>query len=570
MTRYQLAEPIAPEIATELSEHHPLIQQLLVNRGITTSAAAKSWLTPAYDAALNDPFLLNDMAVAVERVMQAIAKNEPVVIYSDYDCDGIPGAVVLHDFFTEIGFTNFSVYIPHRHHEGFGFNADAAKTLAKEGAKLIITIDCGIGDRDAVAEANKAGVDIIITDHHQAKADLPEAVAIVNPAISPDYPFPYLCGAGVVFKLVQALLTKDDFAVAPGREKWWLDMVGLATVADMVSLTDENRTLAHYGLTVLRKSRRPGLQALLKAQRASQRHLSEDDIGFTIGPRINAASRMGEPERAFKLLTATTEADAIDHLEHLEQLNNERKGQVAAMTRAAHKKLQQQSDIPLVIVLGDPDWRPSLVGLVANKLSEEHRVPAFIWGRDGNGVIKGSCRSDGAVSLVRLMETATEQFLEYGGHHASGGFSVSDTQIHTLPTALVEAYQAHSDEVLVDEPVVIDAHITTADLSRETVESLLALGPFGVGNPKPLLQLSDVTLKGVDAFGKGKEHTKLLVPTLTGTMEAVAFFKTPEQFSHTPATNEPVSLLVHPEQSFFMGRMQTRLRLVDVLSASII
>lgn len=570
MNSYQLATPTPAAVAEELKQYPALIQQLLYNRGIDSATAATSWLTPAYEAALHDPHLLSDMDRAVTRIQAAITDNEPMVIYCDYDCDGIPGAVVLHDFFTEIGCTNFSVYIPHRHYEGFGFNTAAATQLAADGNKLIITIDCGISDHTAVAAANAAGADVIITDHHQAKDTLPEAVAIVNPATSPQYPFPHLCGAGVVFKLVQALLATGTYSVTPGREKWWLDMVGVATVADMVSLTDENRTLAHYGLHVLRKSRRPGLRALLKAQRASQSHLTEDDIGFTIGPRINAASRMGVPDRAFKLLTAQTEADARDHLAHLEQLNTDRKGAVAAMTRAAHTKLKPLDAIPPVIVIGDPEWRPSLVGLVANKLSEEHQVPAFVWGRDGNGVIKGSCRSNGAVSLVRLMETAAELFLEYGGHHASGGFSVHDHHIHTLPTALVEAFHAHADAVTVTEPRTIDAAVTSADLTTENIAAMLTLGPFGVGNPKPLLQLPHVTLQAVEVFGKGKEHTKLQVPALRGSVEAITFFKQPEQFTVTPNVDTPLTLLVHPEQSYFMGRLQTRLRLVDVLPEPIV
>jgi single-stranded-DNA-specific exonuclease len=569
MSAYQLAEPLSTAIADALSAYPPLIQQLLANRGITTAAAAEVWLNPPYEEALNDPHLLAGMAAAVTRITRAIQDNESVVIFADYDCDGIPGAVVLHDFFTEVGHSNFSVYIPHRHFEGFGFNETAAKQLATAGAKLIITIDCGTNDVAAVAAAAAAGADVIITDHHQATGPLPDAVAVVNPMLSDSYPFPHLCGAGVIFKVVQALLQEEEFAVLPGKEKWWLDMVGLATVADMVALTDENRTLAHYGLTVLRKSRRPGLRALLKAQRASQYHLTEDDIGFTIGPRINAASRMGEPLRAFKLLTAQTDAEAVDHLQHLEQLNNERKGAVAAMTRSAHKKLQQLEAIPPVVVIGDPDWRPSLVGLVANKLAEEHGTPAFVWGRDGNGVIKGSCRTGSEVSVLALMQAAPDAFLEFGGHHASGGFSVAPDAIHTLAARLVAAHGALDTSVASTPPLQIDAVLQSNDLSTSLLRDMLALGPFGVGNPKPLLRLSDVVPQSVATFGKTKEHTKLMVPTQAGAMEAVSFFTTPERFSHVPTTEASCDVLVQPEFSFFMGRGQYRLRLVDVLPTTI-
>lgn len=565
MVSYRLTDPIPDAIRAELKTFHPAAQQLFYNRGVTSRAAAESWCTPVYETTLHDPFLLHDMDTAVIRVLTAIEHNEHIVVYSDYDCDGIPGAVVLHDFFTEIGFTNFSTYIPHRHYEGFGFNEAAAEKLAADGAQLIITVDCGMGDYAAVAAAQAAGTDVIVTDHHQPSGELPPATAVVNPAISPTYPFPHLCGAGVVFKLVQALLDRGSFAVTPGREKWWLDMVGMATIADMVSLTEENRTLAHYGLVVLRKSRRPGLHALLKQQRASQAHLNESDIGFTIGPRINAASRMGEADRAFKLLTATTAAEAQDHLAHIEQLNNERKGAVAAMTRAAHKKLAQQETVSSVIVLGDPEWRPSLVGLVANKLAEEHSVPAFVWGRDGNGVIKGSCRSGGDMSVLRIMEAGAEYFIEYGGHHASGGFAVTDATIHTLGKQLQAVVMKLDTKTLEVAATPIDLSLTATELTAETLTALLALGPFGVGNPKPLLQITDVRPTHVDVFGKGKEHIKLQVPGASRELEAIAFFKQPQQFTHQPVADTTCTLLAEPEQSYFRGRAQLRLRIVDVL-----
>ena len=285
---------------------------------------------------------LHDMERAVVRILRAVSEGERVVIYSDYDCDGIPGAVVLHDFFAAIGFSNFINYIPHRHYEGFGLSVEAIEKLHQDNATLIITIDCGTSDTEAIHVAKRLGVDVIVTDHHEPPEELPEAIAIVNPKVGDSYPFDGLCGAAVVFKLVQACLERGQeqglFTLKPGWEKWWLDMVGIATIADMVPLTDENRVLAHYGLSVLRKSRRPGLQQLLRKQRASQRNLTEDDIGFTIGPRINAASRMDTPEDAFKLLATKDEREAGAFVDHLEKLNNERKGLVAAMTKDIHKR----------------------------------------------------------------------------------------------------------------------------------------------------------------------------------------------------------------------------------------
>src|SRR3989338_1393322 len=396
MSLFEVFPLISDAAAAELGAYGPYLQTLLFNRGITTKAEAETFLSPSYETQLHDPFLLHDMDKAVERVLLAIKANQKTIIYSDYDCDGIPGAVVLHDFFTAAGYTNFFVHIPHRHYDGFGLSVKAVETLkAEQSPDLIITIDCGTTDIEAVAKARELGVDVIITDHHEPKDTLPEAVAVVNPKVGTTYPFDGLCGAAVIFKLVQALIARGDFAITTGQEKWWLDLVGIATIADMVPLRDENRVLAHYGLTVLRKSRRPGLQQLLRKQKASQQHLTEDDIGFTIGPRINAASRMDTPEDAFFLL----------------------------VTKELHVRMKTIEELPDVLVMGNPDWRPSLAGLAANKLAEEYNRPAFLWGRDGNGVFKGSCRSGGGVSVVKLMNAVPELFHEFGGHHMSGGFS---------------------------------------------------------------------------------------------------------------------------------------------------
>ena len=562
---YRLADSIPSETADSLNAYTPLQKQLLFSRGITDTAAAAEFLAPDYEAGLHDPMQLNDMQVAAERILTAIAQKEHVTIFSDYDCDGIPGAVVLHDFFVAAGHENFANYIPHRHYEGFGFSEEAAEKIAENGSKLIITIDCGTSNVEAVQKANELGMDVIITDHHEPGKTLPEALAIVNPKLGDTYPFTELCGAGVVYKLVQALIAAGDFDLVPGYEKWWLDMVGVATIADMVPLVGENRVLAHYGLQVLKKSRRPGLQQLLQKQRVNQKFLTEDDIGFTIGPRINAASRMDTPEDAFKLLTTTDEGEAGAHVTHLEKLNRERKTLVAGMTREVHKRLHELTEMPDVIVLGSPEWRPSLVGLTAGKLAEEFGKPAFVWGKDGNGTFKGSARSDGRVSVVTLMQEIAEFLPEHGGHHHSGGFSVDEEHIHTFPSLLNEAYQKLGTEALIDEDTLIDMELDLEDITDETLQSQRSLAPYGVGNPKPLYRLSGVRPGEVELFGKGKEHTKLKLMTNGRAKEAIAFFATPESFTKTPVPGEPVTLIAHLEESFFMNRLQVRLRIVDIV-----
>jgi single-stranded-DNA-specific exonuclease len=494
----------------------------------------------------------------------ALKEQEPITIFSDYDCDGIPGAVVLHDLFTAIGCEHFSNYIPHRHYEGFGLSIEAVEKLAHAGTKLIITIDCGTTDVAAVARANELGVDVIITDHHEPGEVLPEAVAIVNPKLG-DYPFPELCGAAVAFKLAQAVLAATDHALKPGQEKWWLDMVGIATIADMVPLVGENRVLAWYGLYVLKKSRRPGLQQLLQKNKVNQRFLTEDDIGFTIGPRINAASRMDNPEDAFHMLTAPDAEEAGERVTHLEKLNTERKTMVAHMTKDLHRRLDKLIEIPAVLVLGNPEWRPSLVGLAASKLAEEHQRPVFIWGRDGNGVYKGSCRSGGGISVVALMRAASEAFIEHGGHHFSGGFSVKDSHIHTVGAALNSALETLGEGAAIEEVLHVDEVLSIDDVTYQLADELAILAPYGKGNEKPLFAFQSVIPRKVETFGKGKEHLKLTFEGAHGTVEAIAFFTTPDAFPKTPAADVPLTLIGHVEKSFFMGRPQLRIRIVDIV-----
>lgn len=541
----------------------PLLNHLLRERGIDTSEAAATFLTPNYNTQLHDPFLLHDIDKAVERILHAMVEGERIGIFSDYDCDGIPGAVVLHDLFKALKYDNFQNYIPHRHYEGFGLSTMAIDALKKDDVTLVITIDCGTSNVEEVAHGNKVGVDIIVTDHHEPEAELPAAVAVVNPKLGA-YPFDGLCGAAVAYKLAQAVLEKAEHELTPGWEKWWLDMVGVATIADMVPLVDENRVLAHYGLQVLRKSRRPGLQQLLKKARIDQRFLTEEDIGFTIGPRVNAASRMDTPEEAFQLLSETDVVKASERVSHLEKLNTERKSQVSLMTKDLHKRLKDVEEIPPVIVMGHTDWRPSLVGLAANKLAEEHARPVFLWGVDGNGVYKGSCRSGGSASVVKLMQAVPEVFIEAGGHHASGGFSVKEEHIFTFGEKLNEAYRALGDEAVVKNEVKVDAELSLNEVNQLLISELAKLAPYGASNPKPLFVFRNVMPTTVEVFGKAKDHTKLTFATENGRLEAIAFFREPAQFTQEPKADVPCTVIAHVEQSFFMGRRQIRLRVVEV------
>lgn len=548
------------DLVASLNVRSRLVGELLAMRGITTAAQALAFVAPEYERDTFDPLLLPDMEKALTRIERAIADNEVIGIWSDYDADGIPGAVLFSDALQKIGYTRHIHYIPHRVKEGFGLNDEGIAELKEKGVSLIITIDCGIANVDAVDTANALGIDVIITDHHLPSPLVPKAYAIVNPKLSGNhYPDDRLCGAGVIWKVSCALLRRNNAPV--GYEKWLLDMAGMATIADMVPLLGENRALARYGLVVLRKSKRAGLQALLKKMRVDQRTLSEDDISFSIVPRINAASRMGHPEDALNLLKSTNPLEAASLAAHLDSINNERKGVVAAMVKEVKKRLKERTDLPSVIVIGNPDWKPSLVGLVAQSVAEEYKRPAFVWGREESVMVKGSVRSWGAINIVALMEEAKAVFIESGGHAFSGGFSALPERVHLIEPALVEACRLVSPAEPV--PLVADRMLSLSEVTPALLNDLDHLSPFGEGNPKPRFLFEGVEVSEMKQFGKGNDHLELTVASGPRHMKAIAFFKTPEHFMREPREGARIDLLATLERSTWGGGL--RLRIIEVV-----
>lgn len=585
---YELKARITEEQQQKLDKFSDLLAQLLYNRGLVDNGAAEDFLGIDYDADTHDPFLMKDMSVAVDRILAAVSAEEKICIYSDYDADGIPGAVVLSDFFHKIGYENFFVYIPHRNLEGFGLNNNAVDKISEQGAKLLITIDCGIADVDQIARATDAGIDVIVTDHHDPNNHISRAIATVNPH-RPDckYPDKNLCGAGVIFKVVQALIRRGNETAAfaeeipEGWEKWLLDMVGIATLSDMVPLVGENRALAHYGLLVLRKSLRKGLQNLLRKTRTNQKTISEEDVGFTISPRINAASRMGEPETAYQMLSTTDDVEADEAVRHLDKINNERKGKVAAMVREIHKTIDRDSE-DRVIVKGNPNWIPSLLGLACSKIVEEYGKPVFLWGRGEGQDLKGSCRSDGTVNLVEIMNRVKPGVVgEFGGHMMAGGFVVTDVGIHDLQNELNTAYDAivqkdKEGNIIGGIITEVDAQMRISDVTWNTFNEIEKLAPFGVGNERPQFLFKQVVADRVEFFGKAKEHLKLIFNTNSDgadgansasgqSLEAIKFFAgDSEKFSQIKE-GQSIDIIASLEKSTFGYRPQLRLRLIDLL-----
>jgi single-stranded-DNA-specific exonuclease len=574
---FEISKELSTEEREKLNKYSDILAKLLFNRGLKTNEEADEFIKSDYDTGLHDPFLMKDLEKAVDRILLAIKKEEKICIFSDYDADGVPGAVVFSDFFKKIGYENVEVYIPHRNLEGFGLNDKAVKEISEKGTKLIVTIDCGIADLKKIDLANELGMEVIVTDHHEAAHGIPNAFAVVDPKREDcEYPYKGLCGSGVIFKVVQGLIKKGEFVNSQddfqeGWEKWLLDMVGIATLSDMVPLTGENRVFAKYGLVVLQKSDRPGLQQLLKKGGTSQKYLTEEDVVFNVTPKINAASRMGHPDAAFKMLSTRDEAEAGSTVQYLYKINDERKGVVAGMVKEIKKYVEEnliedgKLTVPL-IVKGNPKWSPSLLGLAASSIVDTYNCPAFVWGRGEGDELKGSCRSDGSASVVSIMEAIPDGILEtYGGHFMAGGFVLSMKGVDSLEEEMIKAYEKVSGDETNLFHKVVDSNLKIDDIDWKLFDDLKKLAPFGMNNNKPTFIFEDVILDRFETFGKQQNHGKFIFTKSNGSeLQAIKFFVEDDKKIMALKPGDKITFTGHLEKSIFGGKLELRLRLIDL------
>ncbi len=568
----------------------PIGTLVLKNRGIEESNIS-SFLNPDY-AHLHDPFLLVGMEKAVHRVLGAIEKQETIAIYSDYDCDGIPGAVVWSDFFQKIDYPHVIFYIPHRHKEGYGMNTPSLDSLKKQNVTLIITVDLGITNIEEVAHAQENGMDVIVTDHHVPHTEvkegkvvqiLPPAYEVINAKRDDEtYIEKMLCGCATAWKMVCACIKKgkEKEGASPyiqnihnihdGYEKWSLDMVGISTIADMVPLTGENRMLAQFGLMVLKKSKRPGLRALLRLARTAQEVCSEEDIGFSIAPRLNAASRMDTPELAFRLLSTQDVHEAEVIAKKLQSLNTERKENVNAIMKQVHKDIQKE-ELPPVIVVGSVEWQPGVLGLIASKIVDTYSRPVFVWGSgESDAELKGSCRSDGSVHVVDLMLAVKEGILTHsGGHELAGGFALSKENVHELEKEILNAYEKVRRDIFVPaKNIFIDCELPLAYVNAKLVDELETYGPYGVAHQKPTFLFKDVFIQSVRHFGKENNHLEISIGGVEKEIIAFGYFMGTHTFEKTIGVLEAgrcVSFVGTLERALYGSRKQIKIRIVDLV-----
>lgn len=507
------AEPVNARVSA-------LVQQILSKRGYRTPAEVERFLFPEYETNLHDPFLLTDMHPAVERIAWAIEKKQPIAIYGDYDIDGLTATSLMLDFLGNLG-ANVIGYIPDRFEEGYGINRQALARLQKQGIKLVISVDCGITSKSEADWAKKHALDLIITDHHAVPEKIPQAIAVINPKRTGDqYPFKDLAGVGVAFKLIQALQIHFG-KPTKGQERWLLDLVALGTVCDVVTLVDENRVLVRYGLKVLAKSRRVGLQALAAVAGVSLADVTSYHLGFLLGPRLNAAGRLENASKSLELLTTTDRDVAANLAEQLNTLNQDRRDQQAKILSEATAMAELYKNDP-VLVLADPGWAQGIVGIVASKLVERYHKPTLVLQILGE-TAKGSGRSTAQFNLINNLRGLDYSFIKLGGHHFAAGFTVSASKIEELRAALIAQITA----TRLPEAKTTEADLELAnfsDLSLDLIRALDQLEPFGNGNPKPTIQVPRAKVLKAKIIGTGAQHLKLVLADDAGvTMTALGF-----------------------------------------------
>jgi single-stranded-DNA-specific exonuclease len=504
----QIDLPQAETITAELGVH-PLVARVLVKRGYGAPGVARRFMKPSLDD-LHDPFLLDGMGEAVERMRRAILQAEEILLYGDYDVDGTASVVILKKAI-ELAGGRASFHVPHRLKEGYGMRADVVEQAASSGVRLLISVDTGIRAADVVARANELGIDVIVTDHHLPDGELPPALAVLNPN-RPDcrYPEKNLCGAGVTFKLIQALFQSLDWSPLKLRRmtESFLKLVAIGTVADVVPLTGENRVLVKHGLDGLRMVRNPGLRALLDVAGIAPGDVpSAAQVAFRIAPRINAAGRMATATAVIDLFLTEDRDRARDLAAQLHGLNQERQQTEAEIVQSI---LDECARVPIrpdqkALVFAGENWHRGVVGIVANRLVERFHRPAFVLSDDpAAGVAQGSGRSIPAFHLLEAMESMGNLFLQFGGHRQAAGLTLPSNRVEEFRRRLSDYAAARlTAEDLVPERE-IDAVLDFREISDKSVAEILSLAPFGCGNPAPLLAVMDAEVAAEPVVWKEK------------------------------------------------------------------
>lgn len=543
------------EANNDLNEYPGELRQLLYNRGIRTKSQAEHYLHAF--GSLYDPFLMLNMERAVERIVQAIDNNELIAVYGDYDVDGVTATALLVQVLQDLG-GKARRYIPNRFEEGYGLNIEAIKTLADEGIKLIITVDCGIRSPEEADFSREQNVDMIISDHHEPKIDLPKAVAILCPKIPGDnYPEKNLSGVGLAYKIAQALYTVRKGG--PERADEWLDLVAAGTVADVVPLVGENRALVRKGLGVIRTGKRQGMVSLVGAAKGIIQNVTSRDIGFMIGPRLNAAGRLDSAEMSYQLLMAADLQEASVLAQQLDDHNKTRQNETRGMFEKAQVMIDGDGNAPLCFAVSE-DFKMGIVGLVASRLTEARYRPSIV-GAQAEEFTRASCRSIPEFHITKALDECADLFERYGGHAMAAGFTVRNERLPELKMRLEKIASDQLNGLDLVPVLLADMEISFKDLNpREVMKWCEAIEPTGAENPEIVFVTRNVKVLQLWKVGADKKHLKMKVSDGTLTNDAIAF----RLGDWADCMPEKIDLMYTCEKNVYQGRESFQLNVRDL------
>ena len=523
--QWQIAAALTPEAEESLKDFPQPLRQILFNRGYADKSSALDFLS-ATPPPSTEPDNLLGMDVAVSRIVSAIAKGEQIAIYGDYDVDGVTATALLVQLLTALS-AQVEEYIPNRFDEGYGLNIEALDTLKQRGVKLVVTVDCGVRSIREAEHANELGLDLIITDHHHPGEQLPPALAIINPKQAGDpYPDKNLAGVGIAYKLCLALLVQlrnsgSQLALA-FDETLLLDLVALGTVADLAPLTAENRSLVRQGLKTIRQPRRQGLQALMGVCGLLPRKIQASDIGFVLGPRLNAAGRLDSALASFDLLTTDSINEAGRLAQQLDNQNRERQRITRDIQARAELIALEEDPDSMLLFATDPDFNPGIVGLVASRLNEQYYRPAIV-AHHGETLTRGSCRSIPEFHITEALDKCEALMEHHGGHAAAAGFTVRNENLNELVTRLRSIANEQLSGLDLRPVLQADLEIQLSSLVPEIIEQLEILQPTGYGNPQAVFVSRELKVNDHRLVGKDGSHLKMTVSDGWITYDAIAF-----------------------------------------------
>jgi single-stranded-DNA-specific exonuclease len=554
--RWEVARPLPEDAVKELSGYPPVLRQILYNRGYITHEQARGFLE-AQPPPGCDPTKILNLPQAVERINYAIQNHERIVVYGDYDADGVTATALLGLALKSLG-AEVREYIPNRFDEGYGLNLEALQTLSTEGAKLIITVDCGIRSWDEAEYAHSVGMDLIITDHHFPLEAVPPAFAVINPKQQgDDYPEKNLAGVGLAYKLIEAISISGRFPDL--KSEHYLDLVALGTVADLVPLTGENRSLVRNGLEFIRQPIRQGIMALIGVSGLTPARISTTDISFALAPRLNATGRLESALASLQLLISQDPLEVGQLAQWLEIQNRDRQKITRQIQAKSEQRIITDDQIPLLLFDADPEYNAGVVGLAASRLTEQYYRPSII-ASIGEEFTRGSCRSIPEFHITHALDQCEDILEQHGGHAAAAGFTVRNELLQELVFRLDSIANEELENLDLRPKIFAETVIPLSELKPDLLKYLNWLQPTGMGNPMPIFMSTGLKVTQQKAVGADKSHLKLTVTDGKITYDAIAF-RQGYWFTHLPSR---IDLMYTFELNEFNGQISLQLNVKDI------